>query len=242
MLRPTVIDELVRRARRRILWNGILAQFAFAACVAMGSAVLLLVAGTQLLDWRWLAFVTALSLGAGTYRATRRIPSSYRAAQTVDVAAGLKDALSTAVFFATDTRRRVPQPIRAAQREAAERSARGVNLSQAIPFMVPRSLYALAGLALVASSLFALRYGVERRINLRPPLARLVMPWLGLNPEVFAEAHKDAARKRDAKDSEERRAQESKQDGRDRPNSAPEQSLEGIDVPEVMKLQLHLLL
>lgn len=227
-----MIDELVRRARRRILWNELVGQFAFAACVAMSAAVLLLVAGTELLDWRWLALITALSLAAGLYRASRRVPTSYRAAQTVDAAAGLKDALSTAVFFETDTNRPVAPPIREAQREYAQESARGVDLRQAIPFLVPRSLYVFSALVLVASSLFALRYVVERRMDLRPPLARVIMPWLGLNPEVRAEARKDAARKRDAGDKRDG-AEQARQNVRERPDASPEQSLEAPNAPEV---------
>ena len=44
------------------------------------------------------------------------------------------------------------------------------------PFLIrqPRSVYVVAALALVASSLFALRYGLSRRLDLSPPLARMV--------------------------------------------------------------------
>ena len=50
---------------------------------------------------------------------------------------------------------------------------------QAVPFTIPRAAYAMAGLFLVASSLFALRYGFERKLDLRQPLAALAtsMPW-----------------------------------------------------------------
>ena len=233
MLRSSAVFELVGRARRRILWNGIFAQFTFAACVAAASAVLLLILGTQLLDWRWLALITLASLGAGVVRAARTIPSPYRAAQVVDSAAGLKDTLSTAVFFAAGGGRKVPEQIQAAQFATAERAAPGVDLARAIPFAVPRSVYALFGLALVASSLFALRYGIERRMDLRPPLARLLMPWLGLDPDLRMEARKgERTRKHQDQRVKDRGAGDSQRDGRDRPAGSPEQPLESIDVPD----------
>ncbi len=221
----------MRRARRRIMWNGFLAQFAFAACVAVASAVLLLVTGTQLLDWRWLALITAVSLGLGIWRAARRVPSPYVAAQVVDRAAGLKDALSTAVYYQAGGRRPVPDRIREAQFAHATALAAGVDLRRAIPFTMPHAAYTLVGLVLVASSLFALRYGVERRMDLKAPLARLLMPWLGLKTEVQAEARNRRDQATDRKKEAERTADAKQDQGQHDPSL--QQPLEGIDVPEV---------
>src|SRR5262249_50798165 len=45
---------------------------------------------------------------------------------------------------------------------------------RAIPVVFPRAGYAMAALFLVASSLFALRYGLTRRLDLRQPLAQMI--------------------------------------------------------------------
>ena len=47
-----MIPELIDGARRRYLRNQIAAQSANALSVALGGVVVLLLAGTQLLDWR----------------------------------------------------------------------------------------------------------------------------------------------------------------------------------------------
>ena len=47
---------------------------------------------------------------------------------------------------------------------------------------MPRAVYALAALGLVASGLFALRYGFTRSLDLRAPLARIVMENFGGTP------------------------------------------------------------
>jgi hypothetical protein len=55
---------------------------------------------------------------------------------------------------------------------------------QAIPYTMPRALYAMAALFLVASSLFALRYAVSRRLDLRQPLASMLEQTLGSKEPV----------------------------------------------------------
>src|SRR5664279_2586195 len=55
--------------------------------------------------------------------------------------------------------------------EEAGRLAQSVEVRRAVPYSMPRAVYLMAGLALVAGSLFALRYGLSRRLDLRQPLA-----------------------------------------------------------------------
>jgi len=52
----------------------------------------------------------------------------------------------------------------------------------AMPFSMPRAVYSLAALGLVASGLFALRYGLSRTLDLRAPLARIVRENFGESP------------------------------------------------------------
>jgi hypothetical protein len=177
------VQELIRRARRRFLNQELLSQGANTCSAGLAAFIVLLLLGTEVLNWYWAALIPLAAIGAGIYRAYRRRPSSYRAAQIVDHRLALADTLSTAVYFSgqmdghadvhpaaqPDT-----QEVVRSQRESAERAATGVDLRQAIPYSLPRSAYVVAALALVASSLFALRYGLSKRLDLRAPLARMV--------------------------------------------------------------------
>jgi hypothetical protein len=166
---------LVRRARRRILYNEVFSQGANAASVALLAFILLLLFGTQVLNWPWLVSVPLCAAAWAFYRVRERLPSTYRVAQILDDRLRLADTLSTAQFFSEN-----PAPsqwseeICRLQYERADRLAKSVDVRKAIPFLMPRAAYAMAALLLVASSLFALRYGLNRRLDLRPPLARIL--------------------------------------------------------------------
>jgi hypothetical protein len=194
-----MIEALVRRARRRYIANELMAQGAYAASVGMAGVVLVLITGTQILDWRFLLAISTATLALGAYRTLRRVPSPYFIAQLVDRRLLLADTLSTAFFFASGETQ-VPESMRDGQRNQAERAAEKADLEQAVPFSVPRAVYALAALGLVASSLFALRYGISRTLDLRAPLARILMESFGVAAdEKEAALRKDPrARKPDA--------------------------------------------
>ena len=68
------LHHLLLRARRRLLAQLILDKAALALTIAMGGAVVLLIAGTQILDWYWLLLLAAAGFGAGLYRLRGRIP------------------------------------------------------------------------------------------------------------------------------------------------------------------------
>jgi hypothetical protein len=185
-----MVAALVRRARRRYLGNELLAQGAWAASAGMGGVILLLIAGTQILDWPFLVAITVGTLAVGTYRTLRRVPTAYLIAQIVDRRLFLADTLSTALYFA-NTEPKGRQDMREGQCLQAERVVGRVDLQRAIPFAMPRAIYALASLALVASGLFALRYGFTRSLDLRAPLARIVMENFGGTPEQEAALRKN---------------------------------------------------
>src|SRR5205085_7867393 len=68
-----------------------------------------------------------------------------------------------------------------------EQMARTVDLRQAVPYSVPRTVYAMTALLLVAGSLFALRYGVSKRLDLKQPLATMLYHTFGADtPEKAA--------------------------------------------------------
>ncbi len=145
--------------------------------------ILLLLLGTEVLSWYWMMLVPAVSAGAGLYLARRRTPGLYAAAQMVDARMGLADTLSTAVYFS-----RTPagpdetsSGVRRRQSEQAERLAATVDARRAIPYSMPRTVYLVAALAVAAVGLFALRYGLNRKLDLRPPLANLLRQQFGWN-------------------------------------------------------------
>jgi hypothetical protein len=169
-----MIESLIRRARRRYIGNELLAQGSYAVSAGMAGVILLLIAGTQILDWPLLVAITAGTLALGAYLTLRRVPSLYAIAQIVDRRLSLADALSTALFFSR-AETKGSESMRAGQRMQAERAAGQVELARAVPFAMPRAVYALAALGVVASGLFALRYGFTGTLDLHTSLARIVM-------------------------------------------------------------------
>jgi len=138
----------------------------------MGGIVVLLLAGTQVFAWYWIALLVVGSLGAGLYTLRNRIPSKYKMAQLLDRRLKLADALSTATYFSS------PQAhgdlaIRERQRVEAETLAQTIDPRQGIPFTRPRyGAWALA-LCAVACGLMITRYAVIGSLNLQPSLVAI---------------------------------------------------------------------
>jgi hypothetical protein len=172
---------LVGRARRRIFHNELFSQGANAAIAVLLFLILLLLLGTGVLDARWTVPVSILAVGAALYRARKRLPSFYRAARMVDHRLALADTISTAVYFRQAAPPNVSPAVCQFQRERADRLAETVDVRQAVPYSMPRSVYPLAALILAAGSLFALRYGLTGRLDLQPPLARMLQQQFGGN-------------------------------------------------------------
>jgi hypothetical protein len=172
---------LIRKARRRVLYNELLSQAVTAVCAALAAFILLLILGTEILNWYWVVFIPVATFAGAAYRLRKRIPPLYVAAQIVDRRMGLADSLSTAVYFSEEHAWKPPAGICRRQFEQAERAALGIDPRRAIPYTMPRSAYAMAALILVASSLFALRYGLSRRLDLAEPMARILQQALGLD-------------------------------------------------------------
>ena len=168
---PT-LTNLLERARRRLFGQLALDKGALALVIAMVGVILLLIAGTQILDWYWPVLLGAVSLGVGIYRLRKSLPSSYKLAQDIDRRLSLSDSLSTAVYFAAH-----PDPEREAvcevQRREAEVVAQRVDLQRALPPSRSRYMLPAAGLALVAFGLFAVRYAVTGTLSLEPSLLKI---------------------------------------------------------------------
>jgi hypothetical protein len=166
---------VVRLARRRLLGNELLSQGANACSAALAALILLLLLGTQILSWQWAVAIPLASLAAGFYQVRRRLPSRYAVAQLVDHRMELADTLSTALYFSQqEPASPDSREIRQTQFERAAELARSVDVRRAVPYAVPRTIYLMAALFLVAGSLFALRYGLSKRLDLKQPLASML--------------------------------------------------------------------
>ncbi|MBS1858832.1 MAG: hypothetical protein JST11_25905 [Acidobacteria bacterium] len=173
------MGRLIGEARRRILGNELLAQGAGAASAALAAFILLLLLGSEILSWPVVVMVPVVAFAIGAWRVRRRMPSRYVVAQIVDARLGLKDAISTAVYFEdAGPDAHADAGLLSTQREEAERTAGSADARAAIPIAMPRGIYAVAVLTVVAASLFGLRYGLERRLDLKQPLAAFL-------PEAF---------------------------------------------------------
>jgi len=193
VIHNTPLAALVRRARRRHFFQVLGDEASLALAIVFGGAVLLLVLGTQILDWYWLVALFAAGLGLGAYRARKKFASRYAIARTLDHNLALNDALSTALYFTEHPESaRSPQGVVERQREVAQELARSADLDRGLPLIFSRSVYASVMLALAAISVFALRYGVTRTLDLRPSLVRIAFDgFLGPGTRV-ADARKKA--------------------------------------------------
>ena len=180
--------RLLRRARRRFIGQLVFNQAALAASIALGALILLLLLGTQVLDWYWIALLAGGALALGALRTWRGIPSLYRLAQLLDRRLSLHDTLSTAYHFRDGKVR--SEPVRAAQLESALAVLPALDLRVALPHPRARSLYAASGLAMVACGVFAVRYGVTQSLDLRPSLVRMALDRFLPEETAVAAAHK----------------------------------------------------
>jgi hypothetical protein len=167
------------------------AQAANASSAALFAFILLLILGAEILAWQIVVLIPVVTLAAGIWLAFRRVPTPYATAQRIDRGLGLADTLSTALFFGDSAAAgKVSESIVRSQAAAAEEVARTVDARQAVPYRMPRTAYAMAGLLLVAASLFALRYGVSHRLDLKQPLATMLHQTFGSDPVQQARNNK----------------------------------------------------
>jgi hypothetical protein len=190
---------VIQKARRRLCLHEALVWASRAICAALAGLLLLLIFGTQIVGWQWLLVFPAACVVAGVYLVLRRIPSLYQVAQRVDRSLSLSDTLASAWFFSRPGP--APYPVPEAWRRAlvaqGERLASEVDLSRAIPFVMPRAAYAVALLGVVASGLFALRYSVNHSMDLRPPLAGILQDLLAPPEQTAALNKRDYGRQRE---------------------------------------------
>ena len=160
-------------ARKRDVLNLALDKGALAVAIVMGGVIALLLAGTDILNWYWLVLLAAASLGAGAYLLRKSRASRYLLAQRIDRKLELKDAISTAFYFAEH-----PEPEKAAicesQFREAESVAAQVDVKLALPLTRSRYIAPAVALAAVAFGLFAARYLVAGKLDLKASLVQVV--------------------------------------------------------------------
>jgi hypothetical protein len=169
--------------------NRVLAQLSLSGASFLGALFLLLLLGTQILDWWVPLTLGVIAFGAGLVWVFVKAPARKSVARILDRRCNLADALSTAEHFRDST-----NEVALAQRRQAETLAHSVDLAVALPFRLPRSAYVLAGLAVAAAGVFLLRYGTEPHLDLRAPMALIRIDPLALAARADAKSreHKNA--------------------------------------------------
>jgi hypothetical protein len=195
-----MVEELIRRARRRLILNEALSQFARACAFAMGGLALILLTGTRFLEWWTLTLFAAAGVAWGAALVWRAVPDVYAAAVRVDETARLHDSLSTAIYFSQHESSCAE--FQKIQRSQAEEAARGVNLASAVPYTFPKALYAMAALTLLASGLVAFRFASTKGLDLRAPITEVLFEDLAARPGDKAHPSLDAAQRKRLDDAE----------------------------------------
>ncbi len=173
------VTELLSQARRRSITHLVIDQTALALTIGMGGVILLLLTGTQILDWYWVVLLTVVSLGVGIWRFWNTIPTTYRLAQRIDRRLNLADALSTASYFASPDAHAADndgdEAVRVRQRQEADDVARSIDVRAGVPFNRSRFMWPAVALFAVAFGLFAVRYAVTGTMSLQPSLVRIAL-------------------------------------------------------------------
>jgi hypothetical protein len=169
----SALFDLIRKARHRHAFQLLVHQVIFGVTVALGGFVALLLLGTQVLSAIWLAILFLAGLCFGLYRAKGEFRPPYLLAQGIDSRLDLRDTLSTAVYYSQHKESPAPRDLIERQRRIAEQAARQVDLRLGLPFMCPKSLYAGTCLAMLALTVFGVRYGVTKSMDLHASLVQI---------------------------------------------------------------------
>ncbi len=163
------VQAVIRSARLRLIFVVAVEQAGFTLAIVFAGAILMLLLGTQILDWYWLIFLTLIAVLISVVRVRARLLTRYRIAQLLDHRLKLSDALSTAWFLLS----RPDGPANSVARfqiEHAEELAASVGPANAFPFQRQR-VWVLAGaLSAILFGLFAIRYLVQKRLNFEESL------------------------------------------------------------------------
>lgn len=166
-----ILKDLIRHARRRVIWQAVLARSFWGVTAALAAATLLLMLGTGIVAWYVPPVVFALALAAVLWPLRGRLPREYATAQALDAALHTSDLLSSAWHLSDAGARSYFAPLLF---ERAEAVARGADPAAALSWRWPRSSRWMGGMALAVLSLFGLRYGVLRTLDLSASVVNVV--------------------------------------------------------------------
>jgi hypothetical protein len=152
----------------------------------LAGVAILLVFGTDILNWYWPAMMAGAAVVFAAVGMRRGILTRYRVAQLLDSRLGLNDSLATAWFLLS--RRRLDSAAAEFQIEQAERICASVRVSEALPFTGRRGWTATACVAVIAFGLFAVRYFKIESLSLRAPMIP-VHAGIVLDVENFFSSH-----------------------------------------------------
>lgn len=164
----TSVEALVRSASRRRHALLALEQLKWALTVVLAGAILLLLLGTQILDWYWLVLLALVGLAVAAFRFHRHQLSLYRIAQILDSRLNLADTLSTAWFVLKTPA--PSNPARQLQLRHAETVAAVVQPQTAFPRHELRTWAPNALLFLIVFTLFGIRYFSTDQLSFRRTL------------------------------------------------------------------------
>ncbi|MEP7361808.1 MAG: hypothetical protein ABI972_01015 [Acidobacteriota bacterium] len=173
MTHPSALINLVEAARRRTFVHHVVEQALTGTCAALGGAALILIAGSDLLDWRWLILLFAGGVGWSAWRTLKRIKGPYEVVQEIDRRMDLSDTLSTAYYFNSEDKRGLVAPeLWQVQRARAEEASQSLSPSDVFPWALPRQAY-IAGLMIaMMGGLFMVRYGLLGTLDVRAPMVQ----------------------------------------------------------------------
>ena len=159
------VEAVISAAERRRLFVLALEQTALAVALVLAGSILMLLVGTQILAWYWLALLAVVGAAIVATRVRSRPLDRYRLAQILDRRLHLSDSLSTALYLLSQSRR--DDPFARFQLARAEEIARSVRPAHAFPLPGRRRWALSAALAAVAFGLFAVRYLVTSSLSLQ---------------------------------------------------------------------------
>jgi hypothetical protein len=180
-------DTILKQARRRHRVNLAIEQTALGVTAGAGGAILLLLVGTQLLDWYWPVLLAMAGLAFGVYRSRRHFVNDYKLAQRVDARLSLEDRLSTLHYFRSE--QRSPEALVTVEQQAQSRLQPG-DAERAMPIVVPRTAWSALALVLMCGGMLALRYGMLHSLDLSRPLAHIEFNPFNEPPNVQASTKK----------------------------------------------------
>ena len=172
---PNRVRAVIEAASRRRNTVCALDQLPISLALVSAGAILTLLLGTEILNWRWLMLLATVGVIAGTWRVRRLIVGRYRVAQLVDRRLQLQDSLSTAWFLLEHESLQEGSFARE-QIRRAEETARTLDIAAVFPLGAQRAWAFAGALVAVAFGLFAVRYLVTSSLDFKQALVPLPFP------------------------------------------------------------------